>query len=154
MWRIEAKFHFVRPCTSSLNCHLLIFFVFWLPSWHIVKAIWVNFWPKSNLRPVLWLHRSLLGPQKCQNMLTKALFLIPNDVKDPVVLQLYLSHEPAHSQPWPGHIAPHVPSQGSASHWSHLSYFSEILWLMFHLSPGWGTLSESSQIRHEPSREW
>ena len=75
---IVAKIHFWKPWISSLNCPILILFVFWLPSWHIVKAIWVNFWPKSNLRPVLGWHRSCLRPQNSQNKLITAPFLQPN----------------------------------------------------------------------------
>ena len=85
-WMIEAKIQFRKPFISSLNFQILILFVFWLPSWQIVKAIWVHFWPKSNLRIVLWLHRGPLGPQKCQNMLTTALFLMQDDVKHPVAV--------------------------------------------------------------------
>ena len=33
----------------------------------------MHFWPKSNLRPVLGLNRSPLGPQKCQSKLTAPL---------------------------------------------------------------------------------
>ncbi len=47
----------------------------------------MNFLPKSNLRPVLWSHRSPWGIHKSQKMLTTALCLMPNDVKDPVYAQ-------------------------------------------------------------------
>ena len=57
---IEAKIHFGTTCQNRSNCQILILFVFWLPSWLIVKAILVNFWPKSKLCPVLWSHRSPL----------------------------------------------------------------------------------------------
>ena len=83
-WMIEAKIHFGTPWKSSLNCQILILFVFWLSSWLIIKAIWVHFWPKSNLRPVLGWHRSPLGCHKSQNMLTTALFLMQDDMKHPV----------------------------------------------------------------------
>ena len=88
-WMIEAKIHFGTPWKSSLNCQILILFVFWLSSWLIVKAIWVHLWPKSNLRPVFWWHRSPLGCHKSQNMLTTALFLMQDDVKHPVEMSRY-----------------------------------------------------------------
>ena len=47
-----------RPWNSSL----------WqTASWFILKLIREYFWPKSNLHPVLWSHRSLKEPQKSQN---------------------------------------------------------------------------------------
>ena len=42
-----------------------------------IKSIWVNFWPKINLRPVLGWRRSLFGPQIFQNKLTTAHTLWP-----------------------------------------------------------------------------
>ena len=51
----------------------------------IFKSIYECFLPKSNLRPVLWSYRSPLGLQKFNNMLTAALFLMPNQIDHPVV---------------------------------------------------------------------
>ena len=48
------------------------------------RSIWVNFLPKSNLRPVLGSHRGPLGPQKSQIKLTIATFLSPNQMEHTV----------------------------------------------------------------------
>ena len=44
-------------------------------SWITLEPIWWCFWPKGNLRPILWSLGSLRGPQISQNKLTTALFL-------------------------------------------------------------------------------
>ena len=51
----------------------------------IFKSIYECFLPKSNLRPVLWSFRDLLGLQKFLNMLTTALLLMPNQKDHPVL---------------------------------------------------------------------
>ena len=54
------------------------------------KSIWVKFLPKSNLRPVLGLHRGPLGPQKSQIKLTIASFLSPNQMEHTVAVDWVL----------------------------------------------------------------
>ena len=39
---VEAKFHFGKPSISSLNCQILILFVFWLPSWLLEPIQWIS----------------------------------------------------------------------------------------------------------------
>ena len=74
----EARAHSWTPWSHAQITRSWLFLCCWPAFWQILKSIWVNFWPKSNLRPVLGWHRSCLRPQNSQNKLTTALFLRPN----------------------------------------------------------------------------
>ena len=57
-------------------------------SWITLEPIWWCFWPKGNLRPILWSHGSLWGPQISQNKLTTALFLRTPEKKHTVLCNI------------------------------------------------------------------
>ena len=49
-----------------------------LVSWPIVIPNTGCFWPKGNLRPILWFHRSIWRAQKLKDKLTTAMATLPN----------------------------------------------------------------------------